>query len=119
MKYFISFMLLAFFPGCSQMSESNASGGKIADWVIGKWQYTDDKDKSTTVVLYPDGSAIGSDESIGSWYFIDKTVYIVWDTGWQDLIEKNYGSSYKKLGFAPGIATSTTPSNTSDAVKVK
>ncbi len=118
MKYFIYFLLLAFSPACSEMSESNASGGKIADWVIGKWQYTDDTDQSITVTLYPDGSAIGSNESIGSWYFIDKTIYIIWGSGWQNLIEKNYSSGYKKLGFAPGVATSETPSNTSEAIKV-
>ena len=101
------------------MSETNASGGSIASWVQGKWQYTDDKGKSVTVALYPDGSAIASDESIGSWYFIDKTIYIVWDSGWQDLIQPNYGSGYTKKGFAPGVATSASPSNTSEASKVK
>ncbi len=99
------------------MSETNQSGGSIADWVMGKWQYTDDTGKSTTVVLYPDGSALASDQSIGSWFYMDNTIHIIWDSGWQDLIEKNYGSGYKKLGFAPGVATSSSPSNTSEAVK--
>lgn len=109
-------IVLAFSASCS---ESNASGGKVADWVMGKWQYTDDKDNKTTVTLYPDGSAIAADESIGSWYYIDKTIYIVWDSGWQDLIEEKYGGGYKKLGFGPGVATSATPTNTSEAAKVK
>lgn len=117
MKYLIYFFLCALSPACAEMQESNASGGSVAAWVMGTWQYNDESGKSTTVVLYPDGSALGSNGGIGSWYFIDQTIYIVWDSGWQDLIEKNYASGYTKKGFAPGIATSAFPTNTSEAVK--
>lgn len=118
LKYLIYFLLLAFSPACSEMSESNSSGGSIAEWVMGKWQYNDDNGKSVTVTLYPDGSAIGSDGAIGSWYYIDNTVYIPWDSGWQNIIQKNYGSGYTKKGFAPGVATSASATNTSEAIKL-
>ena len=90
----------------------------VPNWVYGKWNYNDDKGKQTTVSIFEDGSALGIDNTIGSWYYIEDRLYIVWMNGWTDVITKD-GSGYKKLGFKAGSPTDGPPTNTSPAQKLK
>jgi hypothetical protein len=121
---YLAFIFLAILPiGCSEFTDpGNAKAPTVVqEWVYGKWQYDDHDGKSVVVTIYPDGSVLGNnilsqDDAIGSWFFIDGTLHIVWMSGWTDLIEKKDG--YTKLGFAPGVATSDVPTNRSKAVKV-
>lgn len=123
MKYLL-FLLLGILPlGCSEFTNpKEAKVQAIApEWVFGKWQYDNNDGKSIIVTIYSDGSALSnnilsSGDAIGSWFFIDGTLHIVWTNGWTDLIEKRNG--YTKLGFAPGIPTSDVPTNRSKAEKI-
>lgn len=122
MKYLL-FMLLAVMPvGCSEFTDpNNANQTFVQDWVYGKWQYDNNEGKSIVVTVYPDGSVLGNNilgnnDAIGSWFFIDGTLHIIWLNGWTDLIEKKNG--YTKLGFAPGVPTSDVPTNRSKAEKI-
>lgn len=90
----------------------------VADWVMGTWQFTNDNDKQTTVVLYPDGSAIGSEGGIGSWYYYDRQIHIIWTSGWMNLIQKAWGGGYEKTGYAPGDPTDGPSTNKSTATKL-
>lgn len=108
---------------CSDIEnpEKAESSFFVPSWAAGKWEYLGDKsDKggNITVTVYNDGSVIGSDDSIGSWFYADGGLYITWMDGWIDVIQEK-GSGFIKRGFAPGIATDLTPTNHSDAVKVK
>lgn len=122
LKYLL-FALLAIMPvGCSEFTDPNSAKPQsiVPEWVYGKWQYTNNDGKSVVVTIYSDGSALGNilsnEDAIGSWFFIDGTLHIVWTNGWTDLIEK--GNGYTKLGFAPGVATSDVPTNRSKAEKM-
>lgn len=108
-----------FLNGCSDILDPGKvlSETAIPEWVYGKWQYNDDKGKQTTVTIFRDGSALGIDNTIGSWYYIEGGLYIVWMDGWTDVIVKD-GGDYKKKGFAAGSATDGPPTNTSPAVKL-
>lgn len=112
-----SFFFLISVGACINANLSDTDTVYIADWVLGKWQYQNDKEKTAIVTLYPDGSALGDDGSIGSWYFFDRDLSIVWISGWVDVIVKD-GESYIKKGYAPGIPTSSAASNESKATKV-
>ena len=118
MKFLLFILLTVMSTSCSEVVDPNNAKQEVfvADWAIGKWQYLDDKGVKTVVTLYPDGSALGSDQSIGSWFFVDNEIHIVWTNGWQDLIRK--GIDYQKLGFAPGVATTDFPTNRSEALKL-
>lgn len=99
-------------------SETIKKDSAVADWVMGTWQFTDDTDKETSVVLYPDGSAIGADGSIGSWYYSDGQIHLIWTSGWMDLIQKNWAGGYEKTGYAPGNSTDGPSTNNSKATKL-
>ncbi len=90
----------------------------VPAWAEGTWQYNSSEGKKIEVTLYNDGSALGSDDSIGSWYSVEDRVYITWMNGWTDML-KQKGGGYEKLGFAPGVAVDATPTNTSAADKIK
>lgn len=117
MRYLLIFLLAVMSIACSEITEPSEAKPKslVPPSVIGKWQYDSDENngQKITVTLYPDGSALGSDQSIGSWFY-DGDIHIVWMNGWQDLIKKER----EKLGYAPGVATSDFPTNRSTAVKV-
>lgn len=113
--FLLSLLLLA---SCSDTIEPGKaeSAVYIPDWAQGVWHYKNKENQSIKVTLYPDGSALGSDRSIGQWYFTHGGLYIVWTDGWTDMIEKD-GSSFIKYGFAPGVATDDSASNQSPARK--
>ena len=123
MKYFLFLLLLAGQVGCSAFTDPNeAKTPAVApEWVFGKWQYDNNEGKNIEVTIYSDGSVLSNNilsngDAIGSWFFIDGTLHIVWMNGWTDLIEQRNG--YTKLGFAPGIPTSDVPTNRSKAEKM-
>jgi len=119
MQYILFLLLILSSPSCSEVIEPSKvdSPSIIPDWVMGKWQFKDDKGSQTTVTLYPDGSAIGTDDAIGSWYYIDSNIHVIWTSGWMNLIQKNY-RGYVKLGFAPGVSTDDPSTNESEATKL-
>lgn len=123
MKYLLFLLLAVGSAGCSEFTDpSEAKIRAVApEWVLGKWKYDTNDGKSIEVTIYADGSVLSnnilsSGDAIGSWFFIDGTLHIVWMNGWTDLIEKRDG--YTKLGFAPGIPTSDVPTNRSKAEKL-
>lgn len=122
MKYFLLIFLAVLPVGCSEFTNPDSAKAQtlVPDWVFGKWQYNDSEGKSVVVTIYSDGSALGdvlsNDDAIGSWFYTDGSLHIVWTNGWTDLIEKN--GDYKKLGFAPGVATTDVPTNRSKAEKL-
>jgi hypothetical protein len=89
----------------------------VADWVLGTWKFNDDNDKETSVVLYPDGSAIGTNGDIGSWYY-DGEIHLIWTNGWMNLIKKGWSGGYEKTGYAPGDSTDGISTNKSKAIKL-
>lgn len=121
--FYLLFALLVVIPtGCSEFTDPKEAKTQaiVPDWVFGKWQYQDNSKKDVTVTIYSDGSALGNilsnEDAIGSWFFIDGTLHIVWTNGWTDLIIQRDG--YTKLGYAPGIPTSDVPTNRSKAEKI-
>lgn len=123
MKYLLFPVLAILTVGCSEFTDPKEADvhAIVPQWVTGQWQYDNNDGKSATVTVYPDGSVLGSnllgnDDAIGSWFFIDGTLHIVWTNGWTDLIEK--GTGYIKLGFPPGVATTDVPANRSKAEKI-
>lgn len=123
MKYLLLLLLAVGSSGCSNFTDPNEAKVRAVapEWVFGKWQYNNNDGKSIEVTIYSDGSVLSNDilsngDAIGSWFFIDETLHIVWMNGWTDLIEKRDG--YTKLGFAPGIPTSDVPTNRSKAEKL-
>jgi len=119
MHYIIFIILALMTVSCSEVIEPGKvdTPSIVPEWVIGDWQFTDDTGYKTTVILYPDGSAIGLDNTIGSWYYIDDTIHIVWTNGWMNLIKKHH-QGYIKLGFSPGVATDDPSTNESEATKL-
>ncbi len=112
--------LLALNIGCSDITdpEKLESEVYIAPWAVGEWVIVNDKGNKITITIYPDGSVIGSDESIGSWFFVEKYLYITWMSGWVDMIKQQEGH-YEKYGYEPGTPTDLKPTNQSEAIKVK
>src|ERR1700722_8862583 len=111
----LSFLLLT---GCSDIEnpEKLETEVYIAHWAEGEWLLQNDKGEKVLVTIYPDGSVLGNNDSIGSWFFVERDLYITWMSGWIDLIQ-NKGSHFEKYGYAPGVPTSATPSNHSEAIK--
>lgn len=117
----LSFVLLSFLLcGCPDVLSPGKTESEfyLAPWVIGKWKTRDESGVSITLTLLPDGSALGSNEAIGSWYFLETRVYINWVSGWIDVIEKQ-GNGFVKLGFAPGKPSDGTPTNRAPAEKIE
>lgn len=104
---------------CSDITKPGETESKIdaPQWPLGQWRLEDDKAQSTIVTLYPDGSALATSGTIGSWYFAENQLYILWMDGWMNVIRKER-DGYAKMGFAPGVASDSTPSNQSKAVKI-
>lgn len=122
----LCFMGAILFFACSDSKQANSSAqenskksspNNATDWIVGQWRYSNRDGQPLDVSLYPDGSALSNQGGIGSWYYIDKRVYIVWMDGWTDTLKK-YGLGYRQEGYAPGIATDFPPSNSSPAEKV-
>lgn len=106
--------------GCSNIVEPGKTESEIdaPHWPLGQWQMEDDKQQNTVVTLYPDGSALATSGTIGSWYITEDQLYILWMDGWMNVIHKGWDGSYVKMGFAPGVSSDSTPNNKSKAVKI-
>ena len=98
-----------------------AAAAFAADDFAGTWKVTDTSGKAFEIVLSADGAAKAdrSGEGMtGTWEQEGDAAVITWDTGWITRIGKE-GSGYKKTAYEKGAALDGTPSNSSDAVKVK
>lgn len=117
-KCLISLLLLI--AGCSDITDPEKLESEVfvAPWAVGEWMLQNDKGEKVIVTIYPDGSVIGNDNSIGSWFFVREDLYITWMSGWIDLIQ-NKGSHYEKYGYAPGASLDLKSTNQSEAIKVK
>src|SRR5688572_26163546 len=101
---------------CSDIVDSGSyeSETRVPSWIVGNWKLIDENGNPTNVILYQDGSVLGTNDTIGSWYYIDGYLYINWMSGWVDVIHQE-GNGYKKSGFAPGVAIDSPPTNQSKA----
>jgi hypothetical protein len=106
--------------GCSDITDPEKLESKVfvAPWAVGEWEIQNDKSEKITITIYPDGSVLGSDKSIGSWFFVEKDLYITWMDGWMDMIKWQDGH-YEKFGYEPGTPPDLKATNQSEAIKIK
>lgn len=84
---------------------------------LGTWRVEDTHGQPFDITLSASGTAeaIRADEGMsGTWTEEDNSAVITWDTGWTTKITRT-GDAYIKTAYAE---TATTPTNTSEAVKV-
>jgi len=112
--------LLILTAGCSDITNPEKAESEVfvAPWAEGEWEIQNDKGEKITITIYPDGSVLGSDNSIGSWFFVEQYLYITWMSGWVDMIKKQDGH-YEKFGYEPGTPTNLKATNQSEAIKIK
>jgi hypothetical protein len=122
-KLFFMFVSLVSLVSCSSdaptiETKKTSVPKTLGDWAKGSWRYDGNDGVNVSVQLYPDGSALSNQGGIGSWYFIDNHINILWMDGWTDQLIKS-GSEYIKKGYAPGQSSDGSPTNHSTAVKTE
>ncbi len=120
-NFFCSFTcLLVLTAGCSNTTDPEKLESEVfvAPWAEGEWEIQNDKGEKITITIYPDGSVLGSDSSIGSWFFVEQYLYLTWMDGWVDMIKKQ-DNHFEKFGYEPGTSTDSKATNQSEAIKIK
>ncbi len=120
-NFFYGFVCLLFLTvGCSDITDPQKLESKVfvAPWAEGEWVIQNDKGEKITITIYPDGSVLGSDNSIGSWFFVEEYLYLTWMDGWVDMIKKQ-DNHYEKFGYEPGTPTDMKATNQSEAIKIE
>jgi len=99
-----------------QESERRSKSQKRSDYV-GIYEYRDTQRKPGLITLDMDGTATTNKdkELVGTWRFKDDRVYIQWDNGWKDIIQKA-GPRYRKMSYEPGVSFAEKPSK---VIKIK
>jgi hypothetical protein len=69
-------------------------------------------------VNVPSGDNFASIDAMGSWYFSDGRLYIMWMNGWTTVIAQQGENRYSKYGYAPGVSTDSSPTDSSAAEKI-
>lgn len=114
----ISMIVMIFALTVAIFAGRQAVAAEASDF-IGTWKLKDTDHSSFNVTLKEDGSCTstwGVGET-GTWKLEGDRVTLSWTDGWHDILIKEK-DGYKKLGFAPGVALTDPPSNSSVPEKV-
>ena len=90
---------------------------EITDFA-GIWTLKDTDHSTFTVDLKADGTCTSTwgPGEVGTWKVEGDRAILSWTDGWHDILIKET-TGFKKLGFAPGVAITDPPSNSSVPVK--
>ena len=104
-------VLLNFLPAFAQAAE-------ISDF-SGAWKLAHTDGSTFTVNLKEDGTCTSTwaGGETGTWKVDGDRALLSWIDGWHDILIKEK-DGYRKLGFAPGVAITDPPSNSSVPEKI-